>query len=707
MVGEELALRKTRVIGIYAHIDAGKTTTSEAMLYLTGRIHRAGSVDEGNTQLDWMEQERARGITITAAATTCLWRGHRINLIDTPGHIDFSAEVVRSIRVIDGAVVVLCGVGGVETQTETVWMHADRQSLPRLIFVNKLDRSVADFVGVVADVRERLTTRAVPIHLPLYEKERLGGLVDLLEQRALVWRKEEGSPGDDRGEEPVVGPIPPSMQAKVGAWRAELIDAICETDDALLLRRVEGQDLEPAVLRAALRAATIHGRLVPVCCGSAKDRIGVQPLLDAVVDYLPAPVDLPPRVGSWPEEPGGPVACSPDPGAPFCASAFKISTDPHVGHLTWVRIFSGRLQVGESVYNPRTDTQERVGRIYLMHANRREHMGRAQVGDVVALVGVPSAITGDTLCNPAIRVVLEPFRFPQPVIGVALTPLAEDERDRLYHGVVRLCEEDPTLSFTFDPQTGEQILSGMGELHLEIAVDRLRSEFGIVAQVSRPQVAYRETVWSRAEATGTYRRQTGGHGHFAVVRLRVEPAPRGMGVMFESVAPISELTQQFVRAAQAGAQEALDKGIIAGYPVTDIRVIVLGGKYHEVDSDSRDFQIAGSMAVRQAVRRANPALLEPIMRADIRVESEYLGTLLADIGRRRGAVAEVRGRNSIQTVVGEVPLAEMRGYVTALRDFTHGRGTFTLEFLRHDLVPESLAEGIIAQRRAEGRIPLR
>jgi elongation factor G len=396
-----------------------------------------------------------------------------------------------------------------------------------------------------------------------------------------------------------------------------------------------------------------------------------------------------------------------DPAAPFCASAFKIVTDPHVGHLTWVRVFSGQFRTGETLYNPRTDSEERVGRIYHMHANRREQAEHAQVGDVVALVGIPSAITGDTLCDPAEPVVLERFSFPQPVIGVAVAPMAEEERDRLTQSLARLCAEDPTLSLSFDPQTGEQILAGMGELHLEIAVDRLRSEFGILAHVSQVQVAYRETVRVRAEAAGTYRRQTGGHGHFAVVELRVEPAPRGAGIEFENAAPGSELTEQFVRAVQSGAQEALGKGIIAGYPVTDMRIVVLGGKYHKVDSDSRDFQIAGSMAVRQAVRRASPALLEPVMRADIRIESEHLGTLLADIGRRRGTIAEVRSRKDIHGVVAEVPLSEMRGYVTSLRDFTHGRGTFTLEFLRYDLVPERLAEEIVTQRRAEGRIPLR
>ncbi len=693
----EPTIAKTRVIGVFAHIDAGKTTTSEAILYYTGRIHRVGSIDDGTTQLDWMEQERARGITITAAATTCYWRDHRINLIDTPGHIDFSAEVVRSIRVIDGAVIVLCGVGGVETQTETVWMHADRQNLPRLIFVNKLDRPAADFDRVLADMRERLTPKVVPLQLPIGSGSTFDGVVDLLGRRALVWQD---------GDEPAVEAIPPDVRERAAAARAALVDAICETDDALLAQRIEGREPNMAALRAALRRATVAGKLVPVLCGSARNRIGVQPLLDAVVGYLPAPTDVPPVVGVLPgsEEI---VERASDPGAPLCASAFKIVTDPHVGRLVWVRVFSGCLRVREMAYNPRADAQERIGRIYRMHANRREHMEQMQVGDVMALVGVKSVITGDTLCDPAHPIVLETFTFPEPVISVALTPSSDDEQDKLSQNVARLCEEDPTLVVGFDPETREQILSGMGELHLEIAVDRLRSEFGIVAQVSEPQVAYRETVRRRARATGTYKQQTGGRGHFAVIRLHVEPLERGAGLIFENQVPPSELAEPFVRAAEMGARESLEKGIIAGYPVTDMRVTMTGGKFHAVDSDTRDFQIAGSMAVRQAVRQAHPTLIEPIMQADINVGEDHLGTVIGDLGRRRGSVSGVHVRGRTRNVVGEVPLAEARGYATDLRDFTHGRGTFTLELRRYDLVPDSIAEEIIKQRREAGKVPVR
>jgi len=507
----------------------------------------------------------------------------------------------------------------------------------------------------------------------------------------------------------VMGPIPPSMQAQVASARASLLDIICETDDALLEQRLEGVELDMAVLEAALRRATIAGKLVPVLCGASRKRIGVQPLLDAIVAYLPAPVDLPPILGTVPNAGGAEEIAerSDDPAAPLCAAAFKIVTDSHVGHLTWVRVFSGHLKVGETVYNPRADVEERVGRIYRMHGNRREQVDHMAAGDVVALVGVKSAITGDTLCDPAHPVELETFRFPEPVIAVALTAASSDEQEKLRQAVARLCAEDPTLVGHFDPETGEETLAGMGELHLEIVVDRLRTEFGIVPQVSLPQVSYRETIRQASEATGVYKKQTGGHGHFAVVRLSVEPLGHGEGIAFENEASPSEFPGDFVRPAELGVRQALEKGVIAGYPVTDVCVTLLGAKFHEVDSASMDFQIAGSMAVRQAVRRADPALLEPIMHADINIGEEYLGAVVADIGRRRGVVSGMRVRGSVRNVNGEVPLAEARGYATDLRSLTQGRGTFTLEFRRYDFVPGSIAEQIIEQRRAEGKVPKR
>lgn len=682
-------INNIRVIGIYAHIDAGKTTTSEAILYRTGRIHRAGSVDDGNTQLDWMAQERERGITITAAATTCMWKGNRINLIDTPGHIDFTAEVMRSIRVIDGAIVVMCGSEGVETQTETVWRYADSEQLPRLIFVNKLDRESADFDTVLAQVRQRLSSQAIALQMPIGEGNTFCGLVDLLEWKAITWH--HGS------EELVSEEISPQWAEKAAAARTHLLDTICELDDDLLRERLAEREPSLSALRQAIRRATIAGKLVPILCGSARLRIGIQPLLDAVVDYLPSPLDVPAVTGSLLKNDKTGIRQA-DVSAPFCASVFKIVTDPHVGHLAWLRVFSGRAVVGETLFNPRTGDEERVGRIYRIHANRREPVKQMQVGDVVALVGARSAVTGDTICSYHEPILLEPFSFPEPVISVALSPISDDERDRLHQCMARLCDEDPTLQLSYDPETNDQILAGMGELHLEITIDRLRSEYGITAHTSPLRVAYRETARCMAEATGIYRKQTGGHGHYASVRMRVEPLEPGSGIQFRNLASPVELPDSYVRAAEMGMREALKNGVIAGYPFTDILVSLVSGRYHEVDSNSLDFRIAGSMAIRQAAMQANPTLLEPIMYADIHVEDEYLRTVLGDFSRRRGIVSELQTHGSSCTITGYVPLAEMRGYASDLRHITQGRGTFTLEFRNYQHIPERQAASIIEER---------
>ncbi len=699
----ETRLHDVRIIGIFAHVDAGKTTTSEAILYYTGRIHRAGRVDDGDTQLDFMQQERERGITIMSAATACHWRDHRINLIDTPGHIDFTAEVVRSIRVIDGAVVILCGVGGVEPQTETVWRHADRENLARLIFINKLDRLGADFYRVLAEVRERLTPKAIPLQMPIGQEADFTGVIDLITQRALVWR--------DGSDLPVIEPVPAGLQDEAQTARQALVDAVCETDDELLELCLEGDEPDPALVQAALRRATIAGKLVPVLCGASRIRIAVQPLLDAIVDYLPAPIDMPPVLGTVPCHPED---CEPgdeevierpdDPAAPLCAAAFKIVADPHVGHLTWVRVFSGFLNVREMVYNPRTETQERVSRIYRMHGSQREQADHLSAGDVVALVGVKSAVTGDTLCDPDHPIILETFKFPDPVIAVALAPSSVEEREKLSQAVARVCAEDPTLISRFDPETGEQTLAGMGELHLEVTVDRLRTEFGVAPRVSPPQVSYRETVREVAEVVGRYKKQTGGRGHFAEVTLRIEPLERGEGVFFENAAAPADFPTEFVRPTETGVRDALDKGIIAGYPVTDVRVTLLDGKVHEVDSAAMDFEIAGSMGVRQAVRQARPALLEPVMSVEVSLSEEQVGTVVADVGRRRGLIKAMRARGEARIIDGEVPLAEAFGYATDLRSMTSGRGTFTLEFDRYDLVPESVAERVVQERRIAGKV---
>ncbi len=693
---KEAPLNKVRIMGIFAHVDAGKTTTSEAILFYTGRIHRSGNIDEGTTQLDWMDQERERGITIMAAATACHWRDHRINLIDTPGHIDFTAEVVRSMRVIDGGVIVLCGVGGVEPQTETVWRHANRDNLPRIIFINKLDRLGADFERVYQEAKERLTRGVVRLQLPIGQEGDFQGVVDLLSQNALIW--------PDGADDYQVVDCPPEMVDAVTEARAELIDAICETDQRLLHHRLEGHEPSGRRLRAALRRATIKGALVPVVCGAARHHIGVQPLLDAIVEYLPAPIDLRPTMGFMPGDEEEIIERPDDPNAPFCAAAFKLVSDPHVGHLTWVRVFSGHMSVGDTVLNPRTGDKERIGRIYRMHANRREQVDHMAAADVVALVGAKSAITGDTLCDPDHPIVLETFSFPDPVIAVALTPRSREERDRMQEAVRRLCAEDPTLDSSFDPETSELTLAGMGELHLEVAVERLRVEFGIEALSTPPQVSYRESIRKSAEATGTYRRQTGGHGHFGEVYLRVDPLDGEDEVIFEDESPPAEMPRDFVRPTELGVRDALEKGVIAGYNVIGVQVTLLGGRYHEVDSAAMDFEIAGSMAVRDAIRAAEPALYEPVMALNVVVAEEAVGGVVADLGRRRGSVSAMRVRGDDRVIEGEVPLAEARGYATALRSLTQGRGTFTLEFDRYDVVPENIAEEIIEERRREGKI---
>jgi elongation factor G len=708
---KEAPIKNVRIIGIFAHVDAGKTTTSEAILYYTGRIHRAGEIDEGTTQLDWMEQERERGITIMSAATACHWKGNRINLIDTPGHIDFTAEVVRSIRVIDGAVMILCGVGGVEPQTEAVWGHANREQLPRLIFVNKLDRIGSDFARVVEEVHERLTPNAVPVQLPVGTEETFRGVVDLLTEQAYVWEE-----GDD---EFTVQPVPAEMAAQVAEAREMLVDAIAETDEALLMQRLEGEEIDTETLQAALREATIAGDIVPVLTGASRNRIGVQPLLDAIVAYLPAPVDMPPILGHKPLEEGveGEMEIVERPDsfdAPFCASAFKIVNDPHVGHLTWVRVFSGQMGVGDTIYNARTGEEERIGRIYRMHANHREQVDRMAASDVVALVGMKSAITGDTLSDPEQPIMLESYKFPAPVITVALTPPSNKEREKLHAAVKRLSDEDPTLVYHTDAETSELTLSGMGELHLEIAVDRLRTEFGIQPQVSAPQVSYRETVRRPTEVTTTYKKQSGGHGHYAEITLRIEPLSEGDdevevkdGVAFENETTGAMIPREFIRPTEMGVRQALARGVIAGYPVEDVKVTLLDGRYHEVDSAAIDFEVAGSIAARRAVRQAAPTLLEPVMRLDVNVNEEYLGSVVADIGRRRGVMNGMRPRGRNRNIDAEVPLAEARGYATDLRSMTQGRGTFTLEFKRYDIVPNEIAEEVIRERQAAGKVPER
>jgi elongation factor G len=698
---KEAPINNVRIIGIFAHVDAGKTTTSEAILYHTGRIHRTGAIDEGTTQLDWMQQERERGITIMSAATACHWQGRRINIIDTPGHIDFTAEVVRSIRVIDGAVIILCGVGGVEPQTEAVWRHADRENLARVIFVNKLDRIGSDFQRVLGEIKEQLTPNALPLQLPVGSEDAFVGVVDLLTEKAYVWPE-----GSDTAE---VREVPAEMTEAVAEAREHLIDTISETNEELLMVRLEGEEPDAEALKSALRQATIEGALIPVLCGASRNRIGVTPLLDAIVDYLPAPIDMPPILGHRPDQLEEIIERPDTPEAPFCASAFKIVTDPHVGHLTWVRVFSGQMGAGDTLMNARTGEEERIGRIYRMHGNNREQVNRMAASDVVALVGMKSAITGDTLCDPEKPIALETFKFPDPVIAVALAPQSKQDREKLQAAVKRLADEDPTLIQETDPETGEMTLSGMGELHLEIAVDRLRTEFGLQPVVSAPQVSYRETVRQPATVVMTYKKQSGGHGHYAEVELRVEPLNERdeQGVVFENEAPPADLPRDFIRPVEMGVRDALEKGVIAGYPVTDVKVTLLDGRYHEVDSAAMDFEIAGSMAARQAVREARPALMEPLMNLDVTVNEEQVGTVVGDLGRRRGQVSAMRVRGNDRVIDAQVPLSEARGYATELRSMTQGRGTFTLVFERYTEVPDAIAEEVVRERKAAGKIPER
>lgn len=700
MPRKEAPLNKVRIIGIFAHVDAGKTTTSEAILYHTGRIHRTGSIDEGSTQLDWMDQERERGITIMSAATACHWRKNRINIIDTPGHIDFTAEVVRSLRVIDGSVMILCGVGGVEPQTEAVWNHANREELTRIIYINKLDRTGADFNRVLDEIHARLTPNAMPIQLPIGSEDSFQGMVDLLSERAILW--EDGELVSTDGE------IPAEMADRVHDAREALIDSICELDDELLMQRLEGEEPDLETLKAGLRSASLEGDIVPVLCGASKEHIGIQPLLDAIVDYLPSPVDLPPMEGHYPGDESQALERPDDPEAPFCASAFKIVVDPYVGHLTWVRVFSGTVHSGDAIYNPRTDEVERVGRIYRMHANSREQVETMAASDVVALVGMKSAITGDTLCDPEHPIVFESFEFPEPVISVALTATSTDEREKLYTAVKRLCNEDPTLIQKFDPETGEMTLSGMGELHLEVAVERLRREFGLHPAVSMPQVSYRETVRRGVSTTITYRKQSGGHGHYARIELGIEPLPEDAeeeGIVFADESPPSNLPREFVRPVEMGVRSALDEGVLAEYPVTDVLVTLLDGDYHDVDSAAIDFEAAGAIGVRELIPKASPALMEPIMQLNVNVPEEYVGSVVADIGRRRGMISEMLVRGHYRHMEGEVPLAEVRGYATDLRNITQGRGTFTLKFERYDVVPDEIADRIIEEARERDRVP--
>jgi elongation factor G len=673
-----------------AHIDAGKTTTTERILFYTGASRKMGEVHEGTTQMDWMEQEQERGITITAASTTCFWRDVRINIIDTPGHVDFTIEVERSLRVLDGAVAVFDAVGGVEPQSETVWRQADKYRVPRIAFINKCDRVGADPDRCVVEIRERLKGTPIVIQIPNALEGAFSGFVDLLEMKLVEWED------DVVGAEPVVGEIPEELRTLAMVARATMIETIAETDDQAMRAYLEEKDLSPAFLRAALRRATIAGQAVPVLVGAAFKNKGIQPLLDAIVDYLPSPLDVPPVVGKDPA--GEPTERLAGDDQPFSALAFKIMNDPFVGSLTYFRVYSGKVATGASVYNTSKGKRERIGRLLHMHANKREDVKEVTCGNIAAAAGLRATVTGDTLCDEKNPVVLELMDFPAPVISIAIEPKTQANQDKLGQALQKLAVEDPSFSVKTDPETGQTIISGMGELHLEIIVDRLVREFKIEAYVGRPQVAYRETIAHQADAEGKFVRQTGGRGQYGHVLLHVEPA-QGKGIVFEDATVGGIVPREFVPAVERGVRESLARGVMAGYPVIDVAVRLTGGSYHELDSSEMAFQIAGSMGATAAAREAGPVLLEPLMEVEVLTPDEFMGEVTGNLSARRGRVSGMEPRGSAQAISAEVPLASMFGYSTDVRSMTQGRATYTMQFARYAPVPTHVTESIVERMR--------
>ncbi len=693
-MAQNVPLERYRNIGIMAHIDAGKTTTTERILYYTGKTYKIGEVHEGAAVMDHMVQEQERGITITSAATTTFWRDHRINIIDTPGHVDFTVEVERSLRVLDGAVAVFDGVAGVEPQTETVWRQANKYGVPRLCFVNKMDRLGADFYKALDSINDRLGARTAVLQLPVGAEGNYRGVVDLVEMKALVWADE------DLGATFDVVDIPEELRDDAELYHHQLIDVVSEFDEKILEKYVSEEEITPAEIRAAIRDATINHGLVPVLQGSAFKNKGVQPLLDAIVDYLPSPLDLPPVEGTKPRTQET-VERKPSPDEPFSALAFKIVSDPH-GKLTYFRVYSGKLDKGSQVLNTRTDNKERVGRLLLMHANQREDLDSVQAGDIVAGIGLKNTRTGDTLCDPADPIVLEQLEFPEPVIHVAVEPKTKADQDKLSRALFALSEEDPTFQVRTDEDTAETVISGMGELHLEVLVDRMLREFNVDAHVGKPQVAYRETITQPAENV-VYRhvKQTGGSGQFAHVVITLEPSGPGGGYAFVDKITGGKIPREFIPAVDQGIQESLTAGVLAGYPMVDVRATLVDGSYHEVDSSEMAFKIAGSMVLREAAKKAKPVLLEPIMAVEVVTPDEYLGDVMGDLSSRRGKLQGTEQRGNSQVVRAQVPLAEMFGYATDLRSRTQGRATYTMQFDSYQQAPASIQEEIVTRVRGE------
>ena len=690
----EFPLARTRNIGIMAHIDAGKTTTTERILYYTGRTYKIGEVHEGSAVMDWMVQEQERGVTITSAATTCKWRDTWVNIIDTPGHVDFTVEVERSLRVLDGAVAVFDAVAGVEPQTETVWRQANRYGVPRICFVNKMDRVGADFHRTVGMIRERLDATPAPVQIPIGAEDKCQGVVDLPSMKAFVW-------GGGMGEEFEEREIPDELREDAEHWRHELVDVLSHFDEVILEAYVGEEEITEEALRRAVRTGTLANKIVPVLCGSAFKNKGVQPLLDGVVDYLPSPLDLPPMEGTDAKD-GEVVERKASDDEPFAALAFKIMSDPYVGKLTYIRVYSGTLASGSAILNATKHKKERIGRILQMHANHREEKEAVFTGDIVAVVGLKQTTTGDTLTEPAKPIVLERMEFPEPVISVAIEPKTKADQDKLGKALAALSDEDPTFQVRSDEETGQTIIAGMGELHLEVLTDRMMREFNVGANVGKPQVAYRETITQAVEKVERrYVRQTGGRGQYGHVVISIEPTGPGGGYEFVDKIRGGDVPREYIPSVDAGIQEAMEGGVIASYPIVDLRAILTYGSYHEVDSSEMAFKIAGSMALKEAVRRAKPVLLEPIMAVEIVTPEDYLGDVIGDLSSRRGRVGGMDQRGKAQVVDAQVPLAEMFGYATDLRSRTQGRATYTMQFDSYRQVPESIAEAIIARTRGE------
>ena len=690
-MGREFPLEKTRNIGIMAHIDAGKTTTTERILFYTGRVHKIGETHEGAATMDWMEQEKERGITITSAATTCHWKGHRINIIDTPGHVDFTVEVERSLRVLDGSVAVFCAKGGVEPQSETVWRQADKYSVPRMAYVNKMDITGANFYNVVQMMKDRLGANAVPIQLPIGYEDTFEGMVDLIKMKAIVY-------GDKLGKDEEFVEIPEDMKEKAEEYRQALIEAVAESDDDLMMKYLEGEELTEEEIMTGIRKQTIACKMTPVCCGSSYKNKGVQPLLDAIVAFMPAPTDIPhikgvnPETGEEDERPSSDEE-------PFAALAFKIMTDPYVGKLAFFRVYSGTLESGSYVYNSTKGKRERIGRILQMHANHRQEIEKVYAGDIAAAVGLKDTTTGDTLCDEKAPIILESMVFPDPVISVAVEPKTKADQEKMGIALQKLAEEDPTFRVRTDPETAQTIISGMGELHLDIIVDRLLREFHVGCSVGNPQVAYRETIRKSVKAEGKFVRQSGGKGQYGHCWLELTPLEPGEGFKFDNKVVGGAIPKEYIGPVEAGVKEAMENGVVAGYPIVDVGVTVYDGSYHEVDSSEMAFKIAGSMGFRAGALKADPVILEPYMKVEVTVPEEYMGDVIGDLNSRRGRINSMEARNGAQVIDAFVPLSEMFGYATDLRSKTQGRGNYSMEVDHYEEVPRNIAEAIIAKNK--------